>query len=127
MSNKNKSPISKTIEVGKFYFIHDGSKSGHPGYIVWKDDEKNRYLVVRFDCDKFGDIPKKDRGIRHISEIKHTIGGDIARSYVKNRPLLCKRRDIGKELKDLYLHPEDVKIINSVSKANKQFSKSIKK
>ena len=49
----------KNIEVGKFYFIHDGSKTGHPGYVVWKDDEKNRYLVVRFDSDKYGDVPKK--------------------------------------------------------------------
>ena len=29
----------KVIEVGIFYFIHDGSKTGHPGLIVWKDDE----------------------------------------------------------------------------------------
>ena len=38
----------KAIEIGKFYFVHDGSKTGHPGFVVWKDDEANRYLVVRF-------------------------------------------------------------------------------
>ena len=127
MSNKNSSPITKHIEVGKFYFIHDGSKTGHPGFIVWKDDEKNRYLVVRFDSDKYGDVPKKDRGVRHITELKHTIGGNIVKSYAKNRPLLCKRRDIGKEFKDLKIHIDDMAIINKVSRAKKQFSKSIKK
>ena len=117
----------KNIEVGKFYFIHDGSKTGHPGFVVWKDDEKNRYLVIRFDSDKYGDIPKKDRGVRHITELKHTIGGNIVRSYAKNRPLLCKRRDIGIEFKDLRINPEDMSTIIKISKANKQFSKSIKK
>lgn len=49
----------KKIELGKFYTIHDGSKNGHPGLIVWKNDELNRYLVVKFDSDKKGEIPKK--------------------------------------------------------------------
>ena len=57
----------KNIEIGKFYFIHDGSKTGHPGLIISKDDNANRYLVVRFDSDKFGDIPKIQRGVRHIT------------------------------------------------------------
>ena len=33
----------KQIDVGKFYLIHDGSRTGHPGFVVWKDDEANRY------------------------------------------------------------------------------------
>lgn len=61
----------KNIEIGKFYFIHDGSKTGHPGFVVWKDDKKNRYLVIRFDSDKFGDVPKKDRGVKHITKLNH--------------------------------------------------------
>ena len=116
----------KNIEVGKFYFIHDGSKTGHPGLVVWKNDEKNRYLIVRFDSDKEGDVPKKKRGVRHITELKHIIGGNIVRSYAKNRPLLCKRRDIGIELKGLSIHPNDSVIIDKISKSKKQFSKSIK-
>lgn len=27
----------KNIEIGKFYFIHVGSKTGHLGFVVWKD------------------------------------------------------------------------------------------
>lgn len=122
----NQSKPIKNIEVGKFYFIHDGSKTGHPGYVVWKDDEKNRYLVVRFDSDKEGEVPKKDRGVRHITMLKHTIGGNIIRSYAKNRPLLCKRRDIGKEFADLKVNSEDMSAIMKISKNKKQYSKSIK-
>ena len=47
------------LRLWSFYFIHDGSKSGYPGILVWKDDEKNKYLFVKFDSDKPGDIPKK--------------------------------------------------------------------
>ena len=49
----------KLIEVGKFYFVHDGSKTGHPGFVVWKDDLANRYLVVRTDSDKSGKVTKE--------------------------------------------------------------------
>ena len=127
MSNRKTSPITKNIEVGKFYLIFDGSRTGHPGFVVWKDDEKNRYLIIKFDSDKKGDTPKKNRGVRHISELKHIIGGNIVRSYAKNRPLLCKRRDIGKEFSDLKIHPDDMKLITKISKAKKQYSRSIKK
>ena len=55
----DKKIITKVIEVGKFYLIHDGSKTGHPGFVVWKDDAINRYILVKFDSDKPGDYPKK--------------------------------------------------------------------
>ena len=66
--NENK---IKQIEVGKFYFIHDGSKTGHPGFVVWKDDEANRYLVIRTDSDKPGSIIKEQKGEKHITKLKH--------------------------------------------------------
>ena len=40
MSNQNSSTNTKNIEVGKFYLIFDGSRTGHPGFVIWKDDEK---------------------------------------------------------------------------------------
>ena len=47
----DKNQTIKNIEVGKFYLIHDGSRTGHPGLVVWKDDEKNTddpgYLLLR--------------------------------------------------------------------------------
>lgn len=127
MSNKNSSPITKHIEVGKFYFIHDGSKTGHPGFIVWKDDEKNRYLVVRFDSDKYGDVPKKDRGIKHITRLSHPTNPIVMNSYVHNRPMICKRKDIGIVLTDLILHNDDLKLIKKVSLSKPERSPSLRK
>ena len=102
---ENKTRI-KLIEVGKFYFIHDDSKTGHPGFVVWKDDTANRYLVARFDSDKEGDIPKTERGIRHITKLKHATDSNVVNSYVRNRPMLCKRKDFGIiDLSNMNLHP----------------------
>lgn len=42
----------KIIEVGKFYLIHDGSKTGHPGLIIGKSDELNLYVAIKFGTTK---------------------------------------------------------------------------
>ena len=76
MANKK----HKTIIINNFYLVHDGSKTGHPGLVIWKDDEANRYLLVRFDSDKPGEIPKKDRGVRHITKLKHAISQDVSKT-----------------------------------------------
>ena len=91
----------RTIIVGEFYLIHDGSQTGHPGLVVSKDDNANRYLIVRFDSDKKGDVPKISRGVRHITRLNYPTEDKVVASYVKNRPLLCKRKDIGKRLTGL--------------------------
>ena len=122
----NKKPI-KTIEVGKFYLIHDGSKTGHPGFVVWKNDETNRYLVVRFDSDKPGDVPKKDRGVKHITKLNHPTDNLVVNSYARNRPLLCKRKDIGGELLGLSISQEDKEIIDSISDRAPELSGSLRK
>ncbi|MCR5332496.1 MAG: hypothetical protein K6E11_00500 [Bacilli bacterium] len=117
----------KNIEVGKFYFIHDGSKTGHPGFVVWKDDEKNRYLVIRFDSDKYGDIPKKERGIKHITKLSNPTNPSVMNSYVHNRPMICKRKDIGILLVDLMIDSSDIVIIERVSKQTPEKSPSLRK
>ena len=116
----------KNIEIGKFYFIHDGSKTGHPGFVVWKDDEANRYLVVRFDSDEIGDIPKMYRGVRHITILSHPTTNDVKNSYVHNRPMLCKRKDIGGELPKMSLSKDDLNIIENVSMNNPEMSPSLR-
>ena len=127
MANKNSSPITKTIEVGNFYFIHDSSKTGHPGLIISKDDIKNRFLVVRFDSDKPNAITKKNRGTRHITKLKHPTDNNVINSYARNRPFLCKRKDIGKCLKDLMIHEEDRLLIEIISRRKPEISSSIKR
>lgn len=117
---------NKTIDLNRFYFIHDDSKTGHPGFIVWKNDELNRYLVVRTDSDKKGEKSKKERGLKHITELKHTISKNVERSYIRNRPMLCKRKDIGILLPDLFVHPDDMPKIIKVSKNRKELSRSLR-
>lgn len=127
MSNNNSSPTTKNIEVGKFYFIHDKSHSGHPGLVVWKDDEKNRYLVVRFDSDKIGAPTKESRGVRHLTKLKHPTDINVINSYARNRPFLCKRKDIGKHLDDLKIHNDDAKLIETISHREPELSSSFKR
>ena len=119
--------LSKIIEVGKFYFVHDGSETGHPGFVVWKNDESNRYLVIRFDSDKHGDITKRDRGVKHITKLKHVISDSVMNSYVRNRPMICKRKDIGHLMTDLSINPEDIKIIEMVSHNPPELAPSLRK
>lgn len=127
MSNQNSSSNTKNIEVGKFYFIHDKSHTGHPGLIIKKDDGNNRYLVIRFDSDKPGDVTKESRRVRHITKLKHPTDTKVVNSYARNRPFLCKRKDIGKCLEDLSLHSDDFELIKSISAREPELSSSLKK
>ena len=118
----------KVIEVEKFYFIHDGSKIGHPGFVVWKDDEANRYLVIRFDSDKPGVSPtKKERGIKHITQLLHPTCNQVMNSYVHNRPTLCKRKDIGIPLPNLVLSEDDRPLIDRITNRSPELAPSLKK
>ena len=126
-----KKPIDTTfkqIEVGKFYFVHDGSRTGHPALIVYKDDQKNLYLAIKFDSDKPGEVSKKSKGIRHITKLKHPISKDIVASYVKNRPILCKRKDIwAKELTDLSVNEEDKQLLALIARREPTKAPSLRK
>lgn len=128
MSNRKTSPITKNIEVGKFYLIFDGSRTGHPGFVVWKDDEKNRYLVVIIESDKFGNKTKRETDKRHLTDLDYPTESRVARSYIKKRPMLCKRKDIGKkELVGMRFHPNDIEKVLFVSKRKPMKSPSNKK
>ena len=128
MSNQNPSTNAKNIEVGKFYLIFDGSRTGHPGLVVWKDDKKNRYLVIRLDSDKPGEDTKEQRRVRHITKLKHPTSQDVINSYVKNRPTMCKRKDIGsKELIGMRFHKDDMELIKKISERNPEYTPSFNK
>lgn len=123
-NNKN----IKIIEVGKFYLIHDGSKTGHPGLIISKNDIRNEYLVIRTESDKPGRITKRELKRQHLITLKHPTDNNVICSYVRTKPLLCKRKDIGsKELIGMRIHVEDQNIIDLVSRKKPQKSKSWKK
>ena len=119
---------TKVIEVGKFYLIYDGSKTGHPGFIVWKNDVENRYLVIRTESDKKGFVSKRDLKRQHLLDLKQPTDSSIVKSYIRSRPLMCKRKDIGsKELIGMSFSNEDIKIVLMVSKRKPNYTKSFKK
>ena len=134
MSNKSENQnlnLKKTIriiEIGKFYLIYDGSPTGHPGFVLSADDLNNKYLVIRLDSDKPGDTTKESRRVRHITKLKYPTSSDVVNSYVKNRPTMCKRKDIGgKPLDGIVFHPDDLKIVNEIAKKIPEYSRSFKK
>lgn len=106
----------KNIEIGKFYLIHDGSKTGHPGFVLQKDDEANRYLVIITESDKIGNVSKREADKRHLTDLDYPTEDKVAKSYIKKRPVLCKRKDIGKELIGMSFHPNDYDKVEFVSK-----------
>ena len=48
-------------------------------------------------------------------------------SYIHNRPMLCKRRDIGIELLDLTIDYKDQKLIDVVSTRYRELAPSLRK
>jgi len=128
MSNKNPASTTKKIEVGKFYLIFDGSRTGHPGFVIWKDDKKNRYLVVITESDKFGNKTKRETDKRHLTDLNYPTEPRVAKSYIKKRPMLCRRKDIGnKELIGMKIHNSDFDKVLYVSKQKPVLSPSNKK
>ena len=75
---------------------------------------------------KNGDIPKMHRGVRHITILFHPTTNDVKNSYVHNRPMLCKRKDIGGELPKMSLSKDDLNIIENVSMNNPEMSPSLR-
>lgn len=125
-SDATKEQISN-IKIGHFYLIHDGSPTGHPGYVIWKDDAKNLYLVIRLDSYKPGETTKEERRVRHITKLKYPTSSTVVNSYVKNRPTMCKRKDIGKKpFADIAFHKDDMETIKEISKRKPEYSRSFK-
>lgn len=108
----------KNLEVGKFYLIHDGSKTGHPGIIVWKNNNLNLYVAIKFGSST---NPKN-------IQFPHTVGKMIQKSYLYKKPFLGKRKDFGaKSFDDLTLLQEDFEFIYSNIDLDNPFeSKDIK-
>ncbi len=94
--NKTSMP-TRIIEVGKFYLVFEGSSSGHPGYIIWKNDEHNLYLAI-----KFGTTPNKDN-----KKLNCSLRQGDKENYVFSKLFLGKRKNIGKnELAEMNIAKE---------------------
>ena len=126
--DKSLQPRKRTIEVGKFYLVFDGSKTGHPGLVIWKNDDQNRYLVIRTNSDKKGKLTKEEMGEKHITKLRHATDKNVINSYVHNRPMLCKRKDIGnKVLTGMKFHKEDQHLIKEISCRKYEVASSFRK
>ena len=113
-TNTNK-PI-KTIDVGSFYHFYDGSPSGHPALVIWKDDKFNLYLLI-----KFGSTKNKN----NIELIKPI--GEAKKSYIYKRPYLVKRKDLGVSFGEEMVYEDKDKLIDSILIKDPIESKNIKR
>lgn len=107
---------SKHIEKGKFYHFHEGSPRGHPGMVYWKNDKKNLYLAVTTDSTAG----------EHRTSLNAPTDSAVEKSYVYNRPLLAKRKDIGSEHSKMRFSKKDRKILQVVSRRNYRESPSVR-
>lgn len=107
--------VKKNIKKGKFYHVHEGSPTGHPGMIYWKSDKKNLYLALSTDTSPGS----------HRKEI-NPIAKNIKHSFVQTRPVLAKRKDIGGERGDLKFAKQDKKMLREISKNNFRETRSIR-
>jgi len=107
----------KSLQVGKFHFLHDGSQTGHPGIIVWKSDERNLYLAI-----KIGTSPNKNNSL-----YCRPLAGDVSQSYIYRRLFLGKRKDFdSRELPNMEMSDEEVdSILESVDFDNPVFSSNL--
>lgn len=103
------------------------AKQGILDLLYGKTIKKNRYLVLRFDSDKLRDVSKKDRGVKHITKLKHPTEKSVFNSYVHNRPMKCKRKDVGIILPNLYIHQDDMRLIKQISQRNPEMSPSLRR
>ena len=123
-SNQKKSSLiqketTKLIEVGTFHQIFDGSKSGHPGYIVWKNDEHNLYLAI-----KFGTSPNKNN-----FKMNYAIRKGDKENLVYLKPFLGKRKNFGKnELTEMSISDDKLnEILNDIDISEASYSADIRR
>ena len=91
---------SKHLEKGRFYSVN-----GHPGFIYWKNDKKNRYRAI---------VTGTSNG-RHKTKLKYPTEPHIKASYVNNRPVEGGRRNFGKKiLYGMKFHKDDKPLLNEI-------------
>ena len=94
--------LNKKLRKGKFYIVYDGSETGHPGMIYWKNDNKNLYLAIITGTSYS----------KNVITLRFTTDRNVKKSFVNKKPFLGKRKDYGyKELKGMKFNKRDKKKI----------------
>ena len=105
----------KKLEIGKFYLIHDGNKTGHPGFIVWKDDTRNIYIAIKFGTTK----NKNNIPLQNKIDNKR-------RRFIYKRLFVGRRKDFGKiQFEQFVLTDEVVSYFRQIKENNLVFSTNV--
>ena len=73
-------------------------------------------------------MSKREADKRHLTDLSYPTDSTVIKSYVKNRPMICKRRDIGsKELINMRINEVDMEIISMIKQRRPKYSPSFKK
>ena len=112
----NKAKIKKHLQKGRFYHIHEGSPTGHPGMIFWKNDKRNLYLTLTTDSSVGN----------HRTKLSKPTNKETNQSYVYNRPTLAKRRDVGGRYIDMVFSKKDRIVLRIISTKKYRESGSIR-
>lgn len=116
MKNDKKPKQTKIIIKGKFRHIHEGSPTGHPGMVYWKNDKRNLYLAFTTDSSAG----------THRTILSKPTSSNVKHSYVNKRPLLAKRKDFGSEYNNMKFSKEDRTLLKVISRRKYRESPSIK-
>ena len=120
MSRNRKKPKNHTIrlEKGKFYNVHDGSRSGHPGRIEYADEKKDIYVSTTTGSMTEEEYRKNPYRKNHI-ELTHTTDKTVYKSFINEKPFKGNRDDYGdKHYPDMKYHQDDLKTVEKVKKKN---------
>lgn len=112
-----KTIFNKKLKKGRFYLVHEGSKTGHPGMIYWKNDNKNLYLALTTGTSYN----------KMLIRLYYPTAKNIKISYVNKKLFLGKRKDFGGiEKVNLKFNKKDKKmILREISKKEPRYSKNI--
>ena len=84
--------------------------------------------MLNYFQQTISNISKRDADKRHLTDLDYPTDLNVKKSYIKNRPMLCKRNDIGsKELIDMSFNLNDMDKVINVSKQIPTKSRSFRK
>jgi len=125
--SKKKRKHKITLEIGKFYRVHDGSPGGHPGQIYKIDNEERAFYAVLTGSMSREEFSKM--GIRKgYLILNHPTDNKVEISLIKKRPFIGDRNDYGeKEYTDMSFDSKDMYLIIQIQKANPIYGSYYKK
>lgn len=116
----NEKEIIKQLETGSFYMVFDKSKTGHPGMVYWKNDQRNLYLAITTGTS--------EQNNPHFEKLSKPTSSDVKVSYVNKKPFLGKRRDFGsRKLEKMSFFIGDYEILVKVTRKEPRTGKRVKK